>query len=79
MAKEVRYTITRDQKPTEAQIKMMQEGRKRQDELLAQGRKNEVFDEDCPEIDPETTPERYAAMLKAVGERNRRIAERKRA
>lgn len=78
---EVKYTITRDQKPTEDQIKMMREGRKYQEELLAEGRKDEVFDEDCPEIDPVTTPERYKALLKAVEERNRRIAneQRKRA
>lgn len=75
---DIRYTITRDQKPTEEQVKMMREGREYQDKLLEEGRKSEVFDEDCPEIDPETTPERYAALLKAVGERNRRIANEQR-
>lgn len=79
MAKEVRYTITRDQKPTKEQIEMINKAAERQEELLAQGRKDEVYDADSPETNPETTPERYAAMMKAVGERNRRIAERKRA
>lgn len=71
---DVRYTITKDQKPTEAQIQMIQEGRKFQDSLLAQGRKDEVFDEDCPEIDPVTTPKQYQALMKAVEERDKRIA-----
>ena len=34
----------------------------------------EVFDEENPPIDPATTPEHYAALMRAVGERNRRIA-----
>lgn len=78
---DVRYTISSEQKLTDEQKKMIREGRKYQDDMIAQGRKDEIFDEDCPEIDPETTPERYQALLKAVGERNRRIAKmaRKRA
>lgn len=71
---DVRYTITRDQKPTAEQIKMINEAARRQEELLAKGRKDLVYDDDCPEIDPVETPERYAALMKAVGERNRRIA-----
>lgn len=78
---EVKYTISRDQKPTEEQIKMIEEAARKQERLLSQGRKDEVYDEDCPETDPETTPERYEAMMKAVAARNRRIADmsRKRA
>ena len=32
-------------------------------------------DEDTPEIDPAATPEEYAALMKAVAERNQRLAE----
>lgn len=60
---EVRYTITKDQKPTQSQIEMIEAARAR----------GYVNDEDAPETDPEKTPERYAAMMKAVEERNRRI------
>ena len=35
-----------------------------------------VEDEDCPELNPEKTPELWAEMLKALAERNRRMAER---
>lgn len=73
---EVRYTIKRDQKPTREQIKMLEAAEARQEKLLAEGRKDEVYDEDSPETDPAATPERYAAMMRAVGERNRRIADR---
>lgn len=31
-------------------------------------------DEDNPEIDPVSTPEQYAALMKAVAARNQRIA-----
>ena len=37
----------------------------------------ETFDADNPPIDPATTPEQYAALMRAVGERNRRIAGRR--
>lgn len=73
---EVRYTITRDQKPTVDQIAMIDAAAERQQELLKQGRKNEVYDEDSPGTDPITTPERYAAMMRAVDERKRRIANK---
>ena len=33
-------------------------------------------DADNPEIDPVATPERYAALMQAVAERNRRVVER---
>ena len=32
-------------------------------------------DEDNPEIDPVKTPEQYAALMRAVAERNRRVVE----
>ena len=35
------------------------------------------YDEDNPEIDPIHTPELYSALLRAAGERNRRIARRR--
>ena len=35
-------------------------------------------DEDNPDIDPVATPEQYALLMKAVAERNRRIAGKKR-
>ena len=57
---EVRYTITKDQKPTKEQIEMIEAARER----------GYVYDEDAPETDPVATPERYAAMMKAVAERN---------
>lgn len=71
---EVRYTITKDQKPTEEQIREIEDAKKRQDALLEAGRKDEVYDDDCPEIDPVTTPEMYESLMRAVGERNKRVA-----
>ena len=62
---EVRYSILKGQKPTQEQIEMIEAARER----------GYVYDEDAPETDPVKTPERYAAMMKAVAERNRRIAE----
>ena len=35
-----------------------------------------VEDEDCPELDPQTTPELWAEMLKSLAERNRTMARR---
>ncbi|MDY6305910.1 MAG: hypothetical protein SPL94_08125 [Oribacterium sp.] len=72
---DVTYTISKDQKLSEEQIKMIEEGRKYQDKLLEEGRYEEVFDEDCPSTDPELNPEGYAALVKAVGKRNRMLAE----
>lgn len=37
----------------------------------------EEYDEDNPEIDPVKTPELYSALIKAVGERNRRISKKR--
>ena len=71
---EVKYTIRPDQKPTAEQSEMIRAARIRQDQLLAEGRKEEVYDEDSPETDPIDTPERYRAMMEAVAQRNRRIA-----
>ena len=34
----------------------------------------EVYDEENPPIDPVATPEQYAALMRAVAERNRRIS-----
>ena len=62
---EVRYSIHKGQKPTQEQIEMIEAARER----------GYDYDEDAPETDPIETPERYAAMMKAVAERNRRIAE----
>ncbi len=71
---EVRYTITKDQRPTLDQEEMIKAARIRQEQLLTEGRKSEVYDEDCPETDSVLTPKRYEAMMNAVAERNRRIA-----
>ena len=35
------------------------------------------YDEDNHEIDPVNTPELYSALIKAVGERNRRISKKR--
>jgi len=35
-----------------------------------------VDDEDCPEIDPEKTPELWAEMMEALAKRNREMARR---
>ena len=64
---DVKYKIKIDQKPTEAQIAEIEEAKK----------KPIVFDEDCPEITEENTPELYEAMKRAVIARNQRINSRK--
>ena len=64
---DVRYKITRDQKPTAEQIAEIEAARKMPQE----------YDEDCPEISPEKNKEMYDAMMKAVAERNQRIAGQK--
>ena len=70
---DVTYTINKDQKPTQEQIDMIESARKKQDQLLAEGRLSEVYDDECPETDPNTTPKRYEAMMRAVEQRNRSI------
>ena len=67
MGKEIRYIMEPDRKITEEEIAMIEAAR----ELP------EAFDEDNPPIDPAATPEQYAALMRAVGERNRRIAGRR--
>ena len=65
MGQEVRYVMDRSRKLTAEEIAMIEAAR----ELP------ETYDEDNPPIDPTATPEQYAALMRAVGERNRRIAE----
>ena len=67
MGKEVRFILQRDSKPTPEQIAMIEAARNLPP----------VYDEDNPPIDPIDTPEQYAALMRAVGERNRRIAGRR--
>ena len=45
--------------------------------MVAAASMQDEYDEDNPEIDPIHTPELYAALLQAAGERNRRIARRR--
>ena len=54
----VRRTLSKDQKPTPEQVAQIREAM----------RHPITFDEDCPDLTPET----YAAFQKAVVERNRR-------
>ena len=35
-----------------------------------------VEDEDCPEIDPQKTPELWTEMMDALAKRNRKMAQR---
>ena len=35
-----------------------------------------VEDQDCPELDPQKTPELWEEMMKALAERNRKMAQR---
>ena len=64
---EVYYNVTKDQKTTNDQLKMIAEAAK----LPI------VYDDDCPEISPEKTPELYQALVDAVKERNRRLSAQK--
>lgn len=66
---DVRYTVKAGQKPTEEQIKEVEEAK----------RHPITFDEDCPEISEEANPEMYEAMMRAVAERNRRLELKKKA
>lgn len=61
-----RYKITKEQKPTEAQIA----------EIEKAAKQPIIFDEDSPEISLESNPELYAAMMQAVVERNQRLNSR---
>ena len=66
MGKDVHYTYKRGTPLTPEQIAMIEAAR----ELPP------VEDEDNPEIDPVATPERYAALMRAVAERNRHVIEK---
>lgn len=67
MGKEVSFVLKRGTEITQEEIAMIE----------AASVMPEEYDEDNPEIDPVKTPELYAALIKAVGERNRRIAKRR--
>ena len=67
MSKEIRYVLEPDRKLSPEEIAMIEAAR----ELP------EVYDEDNPPIDPTTSPEQYAALMRAVIERNRRITTRR--
>ena len=60
---DIKYRFKCGQKLTQKQI----------DEIENAKKLPVTFDEDSPEIDPVKTPELYAALMKAVGERNRRV------
>ena len=66
MGKDVHFTYKRGTPLTPEEIAMIEAAR----ELPAEE------DEDNPEIDPIRTPEQYAALMRAVAERNRRVHER---
>ena len=68
MGREITYKIEPGTTLTKEEIAMIEAARN----LPAE------YDEDNPEIDPVTTPEQYAALMQAVAERNRRIAQKAR-
>ncbi len=68
MGREITYKIEPGSTLTKEEIAMIEAARN----LPAE------YDEDNPEIDPVTTPEQYAALMQAVAERNRRIAQKAR-
>ena len=63
MGKEIRFTLKKGSKISEEEIAMIESAKNMEP----------VYDAENPEIDPETTPELYEALMRAVGERNRRI------
>ena len=67
MENEAHYTLKRGTALSSEEIAMIEAARSLQEEP----------DEDNPEIDPVSTPEQYAALMKAVAERNRRLAVRR--
>ena len=71
----VTYTLHRNQELTDEQKRMVREASVRQDRLLAEGRDDEVYDDDCAPVTPESDPEGYQAMIDAVISRNRRIEQ----
>ena len=66
MEKDVHYTYKRGTPLTPEEIAMIEAAR----DLPVES------DEDNPEIDPVKTPEQYAALMRAVAERNRRVMEK---
>ncbi|MBQ6121513.1 MAG: hypothetical protein IJI59_07200 [Clostridia bacterium] len=66
MGKDVHYTYKRGTPLTPEEIAMIEAARNLSVEA----------DEDNPEIDPVKTPEQYAALMRAVAERNRRVVEK---
>ncbi len=64
MSKEIRYVLDHERSLTEEEIAMIDAARNLP----------EVYDEENPPIDPVATPEQYAALMRAVAERNRRIS-----
>lgn len=67
MGKDVSYVLKRGTQMSEEEIAMIE----------AASVMPEEYDDDNPEIDPAKTPELYKALIKAVGERNRRISKRR--
>ena len=63
MEQEIRYTRVCGTALTDEQIARIEASRDFEDE----------YDEDCPEIDPDKTPELFDALVRATSERNRRI------
>lgn len=45
-------------------------------EIEASSQMPVVEDEDCPEIDPQKTPELWTEMMDALAKRNRKMAQR---
>ncbi|MBE6909891.1 MAG: hypothetical protein E7474_10050 [Ruminococcaceae bacterium] len=68
MGKEVRFILERGTKLSDEEIAMIEAARNLP----------ESPDEDNPPIDPVATPEQYNALMRAVAERNRRVAGRRR-
>ena len=64
MAKDIHFKLEKGAPLKEEEIAMIEAASVMPDEA----------DEENPEIDPIKTPELYAALVKAVGERNRRIS-----
>ena len=65
MGKEIRFKLKKGSKLSEEEIAMIEAAKS----------KEPVYDADNPNIDPETTPEQFEALMRAVGERNRRIVQ----
>lgn len=45
-------------------------------EIEASSLRPPVEDEECPELDPQKTPELWAEMMNALAKRNRKMAQR---